>query len=160
MTRTEADDQAPFVSCVALRAEPVAGSDGLLPRAAKAADRTDERWRVDRDETGALLLAAYTPQDLTPDGTVSSRFFASSAYPDNPVRHTRAAHPCPGAPRRSHMASLVPADRNPSAGPCRPGTTPAPHQLHQQDYCCILHSSVGMVRRSLQAAGPLPRGAA
>ncbi|WP_055526785.1 hypothetical protein [Streptomyces graminilatus] len=62
----------------------------LRRRAAEAADSPDERWMVDQDETGALVLAAFTPVDVEPGGVVSGTTLASFAYPDSPDRHTHA----------------------------------------------------------------------
>lgn len=76
----------------------------LRRRAAEAIQSPDERWVVDQDETGGLVLAAMTPQDVEPDGTVSSGIVASFAYPDSPERHTHAR--ALGA--ASHMAALDP----------------------------------------------------
>ncbi|MFD9033325.1 hypothetical protein ACFVZW_19550 [Streptomyces sp. NPDC059567] len=76
----------------------------LRRRAAEAAEFPDERWMVDQDETGGLVLAAFTPEDVDPDGTVSSSILTSFAYPDNPERHTHAR--ALGA--ASHMAAMDP----------------------------------------------------
>ncbi|MFE5591158.1 hypothetical protein [Streptomyces sp. NPDC056549] len=45
---------------------------------------------MDQDEIGALVIAAFEPEDVTPDGTVSGAIIASYAYPDNPHRATHA----------------------------------------------------------------------
>lgn len=87
-------------------------TDGLLRkavallrrRASEAAEFPDERWMVDQDETGALVLAAFTPQDVDPDGTVGGGILASFAYPDSPERHTHAR----ALGVASHMAALDP----------------------------------------------------
>ncbi|MEU7560261.1 hypothetical protein [Streptomyces eurythermus] len=73
-------------------------------RAAEAACSLEERWMVDQDETGALVLAAFTPESVEQDGTVSGSVLASFAYPGHPERyaHARAL----GA--ASHMAALDP----------------------------------------------------
>lgn len=61
----------------------------LRHRAVEAAEFPDERWMVDQDETGGLVLAAFTPEDVDPDGTVSSSIL-SFAYSDSPERATHA----------------------------------------------------------------------
>lgn len=76
----------------------------LRSRAAAATESPEERWLVDQDETGALILAVFTPQDVEPDGTVRSSTLAWFAYPDSPERHTHAQ--ALGA--ASHMAALDP----------------------------------------------------
>lgn len=76
----------------------------LWRRAAEAVEFPDERWMVDQDETGALVLAAFTPGDVAPNGTVGSSVIASFAYPDSPERLTHA--PAFGA--AAHMAALDP----------------------------------------------------
>lgn len=76
----------------------------LRRRAAEATESSDERWMVDQDETGGLVLAAFTPQDVDPDGTVSSSILASFAYPGSPERATHAR--AFGA--AAHMAALDP----------------------------------------------------
>lgn len=42
----------------------------LRRRAAEAADSPDERWMVDQDEAGALVLTAFTPEDVAPGSAV------------------------------------------------------------------------------------------
>ncbi|MBX4178397.1 MULTISPECIES: hypothetical protein [Streptomyces rochei group] len=76
----------------------------LRRRAAEAAQFPDERWMVDQDETAGLVLTAFVPEDVGPDGTVSSGILASFAYPDNPERATHAQ--ALGA--ASHIAALDP----------------------------------------------------
>ncbi|EGX54622.1 MULTISPECIES: hypothetical protein [Streptomyces] len=76
----------------------------LRRRASEAAESPDERWMVDQDETGALVVAAFTPQDLEADGTVSGSTLASFAYPDSPGRYTYAR----AFAVASHMAALDP----------------------------------------------------
>ncbi|MFF1733759.1 hypothetical protein [Streptomyces sp. NPDC058247] len=87
-------------------------TDGLLReaaallrrRAAGATEFPEERWMVDQDETGALVLSVFTPEDVDPDGTVGGSILASFAYPDSPERHTHAR--ALGA--AAHMAALDP----------------------------------------------------
>jgi hypothetical protein len=62
----------------------------LRRRAAEAAGSADERWMVDQDETGALVVAAFTPGDVDLRGSISGATVASFAYPDSPERHTHA----------------------------------------------------------------------
>ncbi|MFF6888686.1 hypothetical protein ACFY9F_36550 [Streptomyces sp. NPDC012421] len=62
----------------------------LRRRAAEAAEFPDERWMVDQDEMGGLVLSVFTPQDIAPDGFVSSGILSWFAYPDSPERHTHA----------------------------------------------------------------------
>ncbi len=50
----------------------------------------DKRWMVDQDETGTLILAAFAPEDVEPDGTVSDSVLASFAYADDPEQRTHA----------------------------------------------------------------------
>lgn len=76
----------------------------LRRRAAAAMGTPDERWMVDQDETGALILASYTPEDVDPDGTIGGSIVASFAYPDDPERRTHAR--ALGA--ASHAAALDP----------------------------------------------------
>ncbi|WP_336052247.1 hypothetical protein [Streptomyces sp. CA2R101] len=45
---------------------------------------------VDQDETGTLILAAFAPEDVEPDGTVSDSVLASFAYADDPEQRTHA----------------------------------------------------------------------
>ncbi|MEV6403957.1 hypothetical protein AB0M58_13560 [Streptomyces bobili] len=40
----------------------------LIRRRAAEAASSDERWMVDQDETGALVLAVFTPENVEPDG--------------------------------------------------------------------------------------------
>jgi hypothetical protein len=76
----------------------------LRRRAAEAATSPEERWMVDQDDTGALVLAAFTPKDVDLDGTVGGSTLASFAYPEDPERRTHAR--ALGA--ASHMAALDP----------------------------------------------------
>lgn len=76
----------------------------LRHRAAEATQSPDERWMVDQDETGGLVLAVFTPEDVDPDGTVGGGILASFAYPDNAERATHAQ--ALGA--AAHMAALDP----------------------------------------------------
>ncbi|MEU6987313.1 hypothetical protein ABZ946_28425 [Streptomyces sp. NPDC046324] len=73
-------------------------------RAAAAAKSPDERWMVERDEAGALVLAAFTLDDVGADGIVSSSVLASFAYPGHPERHTHAL----ALGVASHTAALDP----------------------------------------------------
>ncbi|MFE5594216.1 hypothetical protein [Streptomyces sp. NPDC056549] len=76
----------------------------LRRRAAEAAQSPDERWIVDQEEAGGLVVAVFTPEDVDPDGTVSSGILASFAYQDSPERATHAR--ALGA--AAHMAALDP----------------------------------------------------
>ncbi|WP_405813166.1 MULTISPECIES: hypothetical protein [unclassified Streptomyces] len=76
----------------------------LRRRAAEAVQFPDERWMGDQDEAAGLVLTAFVPEDVGPDGTVSSGILASFAYPDNPERATHAQ--ALGA--AAHMAALDP----------------------------------------------------
>ncbi|MEU7184132.1 MULTISPECIES: hypothetical protein [Streptomyces] len=76
----------------------------LRRHAAEATEFPDERWMVDQDETGGLVLVAFTPEDVEPDGTVSSGILASFAYPDNAERATHAR----ALAAASHTAALDP----------------------------------------------------
>lgn len=76
----------------------------LRRRAAEAAASPDERWTVDQDDDGALVLARYLPEDVAPDGTVGGGTLASFAYPGNPDRATHA-HALAAA---AHIAALDP----------------------------------------------------
>ncbi|MFE6134122.1 hypothetical protein ACFQ6Q_38595 [Streptomyces sp. NPDC056437] len=60
----------------------------LRVRAEDAVQSSGERWVVDQDEAGGLLLAAYAPKDIAADGTVSRSIVASFAYGDSPTRAT------------------------------------------------------------------------
>lgn len=51
----------------------------LRRHAAQATEASDERWMVDQDETGSLVLAAFAPEDIEPDGTVGGGIIASFA---------------------------------------------------------------------------------
>ncbi|MFF8790862.1 hypothetical protein [Streptomyces sp. NPDC015125] len=76
----------------------------LRRRAAEATGSPDERWMVDQDEAGALILAGFAPEDVEPDGTVSGSTLASFAYADDPEQRTHAQ--ALGA--AAHMAGLDP----------------------------------------------------
>ncbi|MGW4701430.1 hypothetical protein [Streptomyces sp. NPDC004285] len=77
----------------------------LRRRAGEAVAAAGERWIVDQDETGALVVAAFGPDDVDPvDGTVSGTILATYAYPDHPERATHA-HALAAA---SHTAALDP----------------------------------------------------
>ncbi|MGW7433335.1 hypothetical protein ACWGIN_27820 [Streptomyces sp. NPDC054861] len=76
----------------------------LRRRAAAAAESPDERWMVDQDETGALVLTVFTPDDVEADGTVSGSTLASFAYPGHPERHTHAR----ALGSAAHIAALDP----------------------------------------------------
>ncbi|MFF4427201.1 hypothetical protein ACFY04_41815 [Streptomyces sp. NPDC001549] len=62
----------------------------LRRRAGEAAAFPDERWMVDQDEAGGLVLAAFVPEDIDPDGMVGGSVVAWFAYPGNPERATHA----------------------------------------------------------------------
>ncbi|MFD9033318.1 hypothetical protein ACFVZW_19515 [Streptomyces sp. NPDC059567] len=76
----------------------------LRRRAGEAAAFPDERWMVDQDEAGGLVLTAFVPEDVAPDGVVGGGVVAWFAYPESaePATHSRAL----GA--ASHMAALDP----------------------------------------------------
>lgn len=76
----------------------------LRRRAAEAARSPEERWIVDQNDTGALVLSAYEPEDIDIDGTVGGGILASYAYPDDPDQRTHAR--ALGA--ASHTAALDP----------------------------------------------------
>ncbi|MER5974518.1 hypothetical protein ABT112_33260 [Streptomyces sp. NPDC002055] len=76
----------------------------LRRRAAEAAGSADERWMVDQDESGGLVLAVFMPEEVAPDCTVSSGILASFAYPDSPERATHAG----ALGSAAHMAALDP----------------------------------------------------
>lgn len=59
---------------------------------------------VDQDETGALVLAVFTPADIEPDGTVGGAVVASFAYSCDPERRA----PARSLGAASHMAALDP----------------------------------------------------
>lgn len=78
---------------------------GLLRRrAGEAAVFPDERWMVDQDEAGGLVLAAFVPEDVAPGGIVGGSVVAWFAYPGSAERATHAR--ALGA--ASHTASLDP----------------------------------------------------
>ncbi|MFD3441899.1 hypothetical protein ACFWU3_30840 [Streptomyces sp. NPDC058685] len=81
------------------------GAAALLRlRAEDAVQSPEERWIVDRDETGDLLLAACAPRDVADDGTVNSHVVASLTHEGSPPG--AADGPALGA--ASHMAGLDP----------------------------------------------------
>ncbi|MFE7511437.1 hypothetical protein ACFU8I_09455 [Streptomyces sp. NPDC057540] len=83
--------------------------------AGEAVAAAGERWIVDQDETGALVVAAFGPDDVDPvDGTLSGTILATYAYPDHPQRATHAhAHALAAA---SHTAALDPLARTVDVG--------------------------------------------
>ncbi|MER7832190.1 hypothetical protein [Streptomyces sp. NPDC095602] len=83
----------------------------LRTHAAEALAAPEERWLVDQDENGALVVTAYLPDDVDPEG-VSGTTVLSLAYPDDPDRRTygralgTAGHVAaldPQTARRSHL---------------------------------------------------------
>lgn len=77
----------------------------LIRRRALAAAAADaERWMVDQDDAGRLVVGVYTPAGVAPDGTVGGSVVASLAYPGDPERRAPAC--ALGA--ASHMAGLDP----------------------------------------------------
>lgn len=76
----------------------------LRLRAGEAAAFPDERWMVDQDEAGGLVLASFVPEDVAADGAVGGSVLAWFAYPGSPERATHAR--ALGA--ASHTAALDP----------------------------------------------------
>ncbi|MFF5924199.1 hypothetical protein ACFY8C_38625 [Streptomyces flavochromogenes] len=76
----------------------------LRRRASEAAAFPDERWMVDQDEAGGLVLAAFVSEDIAPDGMVGGSVVAWFAYPGSPERATHSQ--ALGA--ASHTAALDP----------------------------------------------------
>jgi hypothetical protein len=76
----------------------------LRRRAGEAVAVPGERWMVDQDEAGALVVSAFVPEDVALDGTVSGAAVGWYAYPDNPQRAAHA-HALAAA---SHTAALDP----------------------------------------------------
>ena len=80
----------------------------LLRRAAalirdRALQFDDERWMVDQDEHGRLIIGTYGPEDVDPDTGTSTSIVADLSYGDEP------GAPAIAVPAANHIAGLDPA---------------------------------------------------
>jgi len=76
----------------------------LIDRAAAAVSAPDERWTVDRDHEGRLILGTYAPDDVL-DGVPMTSVAATFAYQDDPEGATYEG----AFALAAHVAALDPA---------------------------------------------------
>lgn len=77
----------------------------LRHRATDSITYPGERWMVDQSPDNGLVVGCYGPDDISPDGWVSTGCVAYLAYPGDEDNRTHK-HAVPAA---AHMAGLDPA---------------------------------------------------